>query len=120
MSFSLFVQQYVKPSRWWRRQKSIQITIWPRWIAQAFCPHASKQPMMWDVDKKLIASMCMDCHKHIEQTNDCIHGEVLVHVVETVGRQLLPRTFRCQHCGAELELKHLPHGVRVLHGGLNG
>jgi hypothetical protein len=122
MSLSAFVQQYVKPSRWWRRQRTIQLTIWPKFLAQALCPHINKRMIMWDIENKLIRSMCLDCYKHIDEVNDCSHGEVRVHAVETVslgpGRrsaQLVPRTFLCEHCGVELEPKDLPPDVKVGH-----
>ena|SRR5271157_2834814 len=120
MSLSAFIQQYIKPTRWWRRQRSIQITIWPKFLAQALCPHIRKNMVMWDVAKKLKTSLCLDCYKHIEEINDCEHGEVRVHSVETVnlgqGRrsaQLIPRSFLCGHCGVELQPQDLPDGVRV-------
>jgi hypothetical protein len=131
MSLSAFLQQYVKPSRWWRRQRTIQITVWPKFLAQALCPHENKQMIMWDVATKLKTSLCIDCYKHIEETNDCAHGEVSIHAVETInlsnapapfgGRrsaQLIPRSYLCEHCGVELETKDLPHGVRVVQNDL--
>jgi|SRR5271170_3517775 len=118
MSLTAFLQQYVKPTRWWRRKRSIEITLWPRFLAQALCPHIPKQLVAWDVDKKLKISMCLDCHKHVEEINDCFHGEVGVCMVETVGTQLVPRSFRCDHCGVELEMSDLPQGVRIKNMGV--
>jgi hypothetical protein len=128
MSLSAFLQLYVKPSRWWRRQRSIQITVWPKFLAQALCPHENKQLVSWDVEKKTLTNMCLDCYKHVEETNDCVHGEVRVHSMETVnlgrapapfgGRksaQLVARTYLCEHCGVELEPKDLPPDVKVGH-----
>lgn len=113
MSLSAFLQAVCQPSRWWRRKRTIQVTLWPQWLAQRLCPHLKKHLIMWDVQKKIKTSICYDCYKHIEETNGCAHPEVLISVVETVGRQLVPRTFRCEHCGVELELNDLPHGVRI-------
>jgi len=115
MSLSAFLQPYIKPSRWWRRKRSIQVTIWPQFLAQALCPHARKSMIMFDVENRTKTSMCLDCYKHIEETNDCEHGEVRVSVMETVGGQLVPRGFRCEHCSVELEVKDLPRGVRIAH-----
>jgi hypothetical protein len=113
MSLSAFLQQYVKPSRWWRRHKTIQVTIWPKFLAQILCPHIHKQLVMWDVEKKTKTHMCLDCHKNVEERNDCVHGEVRVHGVETVLNRLVPFSYVCEHCGIELERKDLPSGATV-------
>jgi hypothetical protein len=120
MSLAAFLQQYVKPSRWWRRRKTVQVTIWPRFLAQALCPHARKQAIMWDVEAKTKTGMCLDCHKHILERNDCAHGEVQVSVWETANGQseLVPRAYRCEHCGVGLEAKDLPPGARVAHANI--
>jgi hypothetical protein len=115
MSFAAFLQQYVKPSRWWRRHRTVQVTIWPRWLAQALCPHVHKQLVMWDVEGKTKTSMCLDCYKHVMEANDCAHGEVKISVWETVGTELVPRAYVCEHCGVELEMKDLPSGVQIRH-----
>lgn len=127
MSLTAFIQQYIKPSRWWRRQRTIQVTVWPRWLAQILCPHARKQPVMWDAANKTKTDLCLDCYKHIEEVNDCIHGEVRVHAMETINlgnapapfggkksAQLIPRSFLCEHCGVELALGDLPHDARII------
>jgi hypothetical protein len=113
MSLSAFLQAIVAPTRWWRRQRTIQVTIWPKWLAQALCPHLKTQLVMGDVKKKTKTSVCFDCYKHITESNDCVHSEVQVWVVETVGNALIPRTFRCQHCGMALEACDLPPGVVI-------
>jgi Zn ribbon nucleic-acid-binding protein len=113
MSLTALLQQYVKPSRWWRRHKTIQVTIWPRFLAQALCPHIHKQLVMWDVEKKTKTYMCLDCHKNVEERNDCAHGEVHVHGVETVNNRLVPFSYVCEHCQIELERKDLPPGATV-------
>jgi hypothetical protein len=113
MSLSPFLQAIVKPTRWWRRQRTIQVTVWPRWLAQALCSHRKTHLISWDVQKKIKTVICFDCYKQMEEVNECAHAEVLVAVVETVGRQLVPRTFRCEHCGVELNLGDLPDGVKI-------
>jgi hypothetical protein len=115
MSIAAFVQQYIKPSRWWRRHKTVEITIWPRFLAQRLCPHKFKQMIMWDTEEKTKTSMCLDCHKHILERNDCAHGEVHGHMYETEGIRLVPRSYLCDHCGVELEPKDLPTEVRIAH-----
>lgn len=115
MSLSAFLQAYIKPTRWWRRHKTVQITVWPRWLAQALCPHIKKQTIGWDVEQKTKMSLCLDCHKHLLEVNDCAHGEVSVFVVETVENQLVVRSYRCEHCNVELQPKDLPHGTRIIH-----
>jgi len=111
MSLTAFLQQYVKPSRWWRRQRTIQITVWPRWLAQVLCPHLYKQLAMWDADSKTKTNLCLDCHKLVEELNDCAHGEVTVWATNFSQ----PLTYKCEHCGVELEFKNLPKGVRIIH-----
>lgn len=117
-NFSAFMQQYVRPSRWWRRRRTLEITVWPRWLAQLLCPHPKRQMAGFDVEAKTKMSMCLDCHKWLLERNDCAHGEVQVCMMETVGGRLVPRTYRCDHCDVELERKHLPEGVRVSHPGV--
>lgn len=121
MSLSAFLQQYIKPSRWWRRRRTIQVTVRPQWLAQALCPHVRKQLIMWSVEDKTKTSLCLDCYKHIEEFNYCVHDEVRVRVLETReitpghrSAQLVPRSYLCEYCGVELEPKDLPHGVRVV------
>ena len=67
---------------------------------------------MWDTEKKSVTKMCTDCHKHIVEVNDCAHGEVSVFATENQA----PLSYRCEHCGIELEFRHLPKGVRVVRG----
>jgi hypothetical protein len=107
----------MKPSRWWRRHKSIEVTIWPRFLAQALCPHIHKNPIMWSTGKRTM--QCVDCHKRIEEINDCVHGEVIIASWEDlttsergpfkpgmpVGK---PTGFRCQHCGEYLQINEVP------------
>jgi len=113
MSLTAFLQQFVKPSRWWRRRRTIEITVWPRSFAQALCPHSVRQMIMFDVEAKTKTGMCRDCHKHIEEPNNCIHSNVKVCMMETVGTQLLPRSYTCDLCGVELEPKDLPKDVQI-------
>jgi len=68
---------------------------------------------MFDVEGKTKTSMCRDCHKHIEEPNNCAHSEVKVCIIETVGTQLVPQSYTCEHCDVELETKDLPTGVRI-------
>jgi hypothetical protein len=98
-----------------KSQRTFQVTVRPRFLSQALCPHIHKQLIMWDVDSKTKTSMCPDCHKQIEEYNDCAHGEVRVCVVETVGKQWVPRCYGCELCGVEFEMKDLPEGVRIVH-----
>ncbi len=100
-------------------QRTIRVTVWPRFLAQALCPHIHKQLIMWDVDSKAKTNMCLDCDKHIEESNDCVHGELRVCVVETVGKQFVPRCYRCELCGVEFEMTDLPKGVRIVHLSVN-
>jgi hypothetical protein len=98
-----------------KSHRTIRFTVWPRFLAQARCPHIHKQPIMWDVDSKTKTNMCLDCHKHIEESNDCAHGELSVCVAETLGKQFVPRCYRCELCGVEFEMTDLPKGVRIVH-----
>lgn len=102
-----------------RSQRTNQDTVRPGFVVQALCPHIHKQLIMWDVDNKTKTNMCLDCHKHIEEPNDCAHDEVRMCVVETVGKQLVPRCYGCELCGVELEMTDLPKGVRIVHLSVN-
>ena len=95
----------------------MQVTVWPRFLAQALCPHIRKQMIMWDVEAKTKTSMCLDCHKHVTEVNDCAHGEVRPSMWETADGQtkLVPRAYRCDNCGVGLEAKDLPSGVMITH-----
>jgi hypothetical protein len=122
MSISAFLQAVCQPTRWWRRHRTIQVTIWPQWLAQRLCPHLKTHTIMWDTEGKTITSICYDCYKHIKTPNPCPHGEVRTHAVETInivpGRrsaQLAVRSYKCEHCGVELEPKDLPVGVKITH-----
>jgi hypothetical protein len=115
MELIAFLQQYVRPSRWWRRRKTVEVTVWPRFLAQRLCPHKPKQLMGWDVAAGTKLSLCLDCHKTVLETNDCAHAEVHGHMYETEGTRLVPRSYLCDHCGVELSQGDLPAGVRVAH-----
>jgi hypothetical protein len=102
-----------------KSQRNVQVAVRPRSLAQALCPHLHRQLVMWDVDSKTKTNMCLDCNKHIEESNDCAHEEVRMCVVETVGKQLVPRCYGCDLCGVELEMKDLPKSVRIVHLNVN-
>lgn len=60
MSFA-GLMMIVKPvSRWWRREHSIKLTLWPAWLAQRLCPHETKT--LWSPDTNEIWR-CEDCFK---------------------------------------------------------
>ncbi len=64
MSITGFVQAYFKPSRWWRRRKSIEITVWPQFLAQALCPHDAKVYFgVSDTPEEKNIWRCEDCFK---------------------------------------------------------
>jgi hypothetical protein len=111
--FAGFVQAYIKPSRWWRRHKTIELTIWPRFVAQRLCPHVHKNPVMWSHDLKTVTFQCIDCHKRIEEVNDCAHGEVAWASWENIKGVDIPHSFRCEHCHAPLFNKDLPKDVKI-------
>jgi hypothetical protein len=116
MSITGFLQAYVKPSRWWRRQKSIEITVWPRFLAQAFCPHIHKQLVSWDNDKKTRTDMCIDCHKWVTVPNECMHAEVTWASWDTDFKhtnQPTPLDYRCLHCGVLVEARELIPGTKI-------
>jgi len=60
-----FLQIIPPASRWWRRGKKIQITLWPDWLAQALCPHNHKTFFsdFNKVDENQIVWRCEDCFK---------------------------------------------------------
>lgn len=104
---------YVKPSRWWRRARTFQLTVWPSWLAQALCPHTQKNPIMWFPEKKTITYHCVDCHKHIEVVNDCLHGEVEIASSMVIGGKEIPSGYRCLHCGQPLSLLEVNSSTKV-------
>ena len=59
------VTNYISPSKWWRRAHGFQINFWPKWLAQALCPH--DQEIMITVGSETGWSMgqCPDCQKFI-------------------------------------------------------
>jgi hypothetical protein len=113
MSFAGFVQQYIKPSRWWRRHKSIEVTIWPRFLAQALCPHIHANPFMWDIENNTRTMQCIDCHKRFTEATNCAHGEVEVSMHELVEGKMIPYTFHCTHCGMPLDKTEVPKGAVI-------
>ena len=58
MSFSGFLALIPKPTRWWRRPRNIQVTLWPDWLARALCPHEVKD--FFSDDKTIWR--CRDCY----------------------------------------------------------
>ena len=118
MSIAAFVQAYIRPSRWWRRGKSIEVTIWPSFLAQALCPHIHQQPIMWDTEHKTVTRQCIDCHKRITVADDCPHSKVVVSAwSDKSGAPApslsVPTVFRCQLCGFGLLHAELPQGALV-------
>jgi hypothetical protein len=111
--FAGFVQTYIKPSRWWRRHKTVQLTIWPRFIAQALCPHIHKNPVMWSNDLKKVTLQCIDCHKRVEEAIDCNHSEVTWASWENIKGVDIPHSYRCELCGCPLWNKDLPKNVKI-------
>lgn len=109
-----FVQAYIKPSRWWRRGKKIELTVWPRWIAQRLCPHIHKQLVMYSVEEKTRTMQCLDCHDQITENNNCVHPEVSWGSWETIKSTPIPTSFRCEACGVQLFNKDLPKDVNIL------
>ena len=108
MSITGFVTQYIPPSRWWRRAKSVTINIWPEWLAQALCPHERMTPYMWggmDLDSETgpstseIWERCEDCHKCIVRENKCKHEHQSVAMYETVNGVDTPVNYSCDDCG---------------------
>jgi len=113
MDFLELLQQFTKPSRWWRRQKTVQVTVWPRFVAQALCSHPRKQ--LFVIGKTNKISRCIDCYKYTEEPNDCFHGEVLESIAKTAagGAYIRVHEYHCEHCGVKLEGEDLPSGVFV-------
>lgn len=117
MNLAGFVQTWIKPSRWWRRSRTIQVTIWPKFIAQSLCPHVHKNPIMWGMtgDKQnTVTYLCVDCHKRIKEVNECAHGEVSLSAWEDLNGQKIPHSFRCEHCGQPLAPSQLPKDSTVV------
>ncbi len=116
MSITGFVQAYFKPSRWWRRRKSIEITVWPQFLAQALCPHIHRQAVMWDIENRTITYRCIDCHKHTLVANPCGHSRrVSPYATERFAGMTTPRSYLCEDCGMELQSSELPRDAKVVY-----
>jgi DNA-directed RNA polymerase subunit RPC12/RpoP len=115
MNIAGFVQAYIKPSRWWRRRKSVEVTIWPQFLAQALCPHVASHPIMWDTERKTITYQCIDCHKHITEANPCAHGGVVPHSTDRFAKETIVRSYLCAQCGLELQPSELPKDAKVVY-----
>jgi hypothetical protein len=64
MSFAGFMRIVPPASRWWRRPRSISITLWPTWLAQALCPHDAKVYFgVSDTPDEKNIWRCEDCFK---------------------------------------------------------
>lgn len=50
---------YNPPTKWWKRQHSITITIWPKWLAQKLCNHSAPKPS-WITSNTCYS--CPDCY----------------------------------------------------------
>jgi hypothetical protein len=95
----------LKPSRWYRREFSISIPLWPKWLAQRLCKHESSHAVGWQDQKSI--SVCHDCFKCVIVPNDCNHPmdnwivdtDVMVPTVMGGGQHLVPDTWHCTQCG---------------------
>jgi len=72
------LMQYIPPSRWWRREIKVGITVWPQWLAQLLCPHGKTRPIMWqgdenDASKCQTMVQCNDCYRRWWEGNPCKH-----------------------------------------------
>lgn len=50
------------PSRWWRREKTLRITLWPQWLAQRLCWHPVFRPWI-GMEGEDASYRCEDCYK---------------------------------------------------------
>lgn len=63
------IQIYIPPSRWWRREHRIALTVWPVWLAQRLCPHRTAKYVVveWLMSEDSnVWRQCMDCYKWIK------------------------------------------------------
>jgi hypothetical protein len=102
------------PSRWWRRERVIQISYWPRWLAQLLCPHEEKNPYSWAMDgSNRISYNCVDCYKRIVETNTCAHTHIHVNawIRSSANGEDIPKGWKCSSCG--MPLSKVPEGSIV-------
>lgn len=100
-------QQYIPPTKWWRRQIRIQVTVWPEWLAQLLCPHEHVRPFTWG--EKDITVQCCDCYRRITKPNVCTHPDELLqadafeyegpHALPFEDRKEIPVGWHCENCG---------------------
>ena len=60
---------YEKPTRWYRREHSLSIPIWPQWLSQLLCNHRiikiNGHVEENNIFQKSLGS-CADCYKNFE------------------------------------------------------
>ena len=64
------IEPYKPPSRWWRRNKDVRVTLWPLWLAQHLCPHKATHPVGWNDDGSEFREQCEDCYKWIPSVRE--------------------------------------------------
>ncbi len=62
------ITAYIPPTKWWRREHSIQVPVWPRWLAQWICPHVTTHVVAWGDTEQENINACSDCYRwHVRQ-----------------------------------------------------
>jgi rubredoxin len=108
----MLVQAYEKPSRWWKREFRVTISLWPRWLAQWLCNHRYTT-YTWGfghntsgVGTHTTMLRCSDCYKISIVPTTCEHPfnkwEVLTW--EEIsngagGTKKVPLEWYCTDCG---------------------
>jgi hypothetical protein len=69
------LETYIPPKNWWRRERKVQVSIWPRWLAQLLCPHEVVGVMAFSSNvgetSGTLHSQCSECYKKFKT-----HGHI--------------------------------------------
>jgi hypothetical protein len=106
----MFFEPIEKPSRWWKREIRVTISLWPRWLAQRLCNHENTKTWGFGHDTNTGAHTtmlrCSDCYKLYMVPTTCKHPvrkwEVLTW--EEIpngggGTSRVPSEWYCTDCG---------------------
>ena len=106
----MMIAEYQKPSRCWKREISVSISLWPRWLAQWLCNHADSKAWGFGHDNETgvptTIHRCSDCYKLHMEPIACKHPSKKWEVsnweniaVGGGGTHKVPSKWYCTDCG---------------------